>query len=93
MKPKRPERFYTYIVRCANGMYYIGSTNNLEKRIERHNKGHGAKSVRGKLPIKLVYTKKYRYYKNALHAERNLKKLTRSQKEKLIRVYEKSNSI
>lgn len=73
-------------------MYYIGSTNNLEARIERHNRGLGAKSIRGKLPVSLVYEKEYRYYKNALKAERNLKELTRAQKEELVKNYEKHNS-
>jgi putative endonuclease len=82
--------FYVYILQCINGMYYIGITNNLEDRVGRHNKGHGAKSLRGKLPVKLVYAKKYRYYKNALHAEINLKKLTRAQKKELIQIYEKN---
>ena len=90
-KIKRSDKFYVYILQCSNGMYYIGSTNNIADRIERHNKGHGAKSLRGKLPVKLVYAKEYRYYKNVLHAERNMKKLTRAQKEELIKIYERNN--
>jgi len=89
-KIKRSDKFYVYILQCSNGMYYIGSTSNIADRIERHNKGHGAKSLRGKLPVKLVYAKEYRYYKNVLHAERNMKKLTRVQKEELIRIYGKN---
>jgi len=65
--------------------------NNIEDRVKLHNKGHGAKYLRGKLPVKLVYAKEYRYYKNALCAERRIKKLTREQKERLIRVYETNN--
>jgi len=49
--------------------------------------------LRGKGPVKLVYAKEYRYYKNALHAERNIKILMRSQKEELIRIYAKDNVI
>jgi len=45
--------------------------------------------LKGKRPVKLVYKKEYKYFKNALRAERNLKKLTRKQKEGLIRIYEK----
>lgn len=89
MEIERTGNYYVYIVQCAKGMYYIGSTNNLKARIERHNKGYGAKSLNGKLPVKLVYAKEYKYYKNALHAERNLKKLTRAQKKELIKIYEK----
>lgn len=87
---KRSGRFFVYIVECRNGTYYIGSTNNLENRIKLHNSGHGAKYLRGKTPVKIVYEKGYRYYKNALHAERNMKKLTREEKEGLIRIYERN---
>jgi putative endonuclease len=88
---KRIDKFYVYIVRSADGTYYTGYTNSLEDRIKLHNKGHGAKYLRGRGPIKLVYAKEYRYYKYALHAERNLKKLTRKQKEELIRLYERNH--
>ncbi len=87
-KIKRKDVFYVYIVRCANGTYYTGYTNNLENRIKLHNKGDGAKYLKGKAPVELVYAKEYRYYKNALHAERNMKKLTRRQKEILIENYD-----
>jgi putative endonuclease len=92
MRFKRESKFYVYIVRCRDGTYYTGSTNNIENRIKLHNKGHGAKYLRGKLPVKLVYTKEYRYYKNVLHAERNIKKLTRQEKEKLIGIYESNKA-
>lgn len=91
-KIKRKSHYFVYIVQCSNGMFYTGYTNNLESRINLHNKGNGAKYLRGKLPVKLVYAKEYRYYKNALHAERNLKKSTRKQKEVLINIYERNNS-
>jgi len=75
-------------VECADGTYYTGSTSNLERRIKEHNDGkRGARYLRGKGPVVLVYAKEYSYYKNALHAERSLKKLTRAQKEELIRIY------
>ncbi|MBM4177663.1 GIY-YIG nuclease family protein [Candidatus Gribaldobacteria bacterium] len=87
---KRKNSYQVYMVKCSNGAYYTGYTNDLVERIKLHNKGYGAKYLRGKGPVKLVFAKKYRYYKNALHAERNLKKLTRAQKEELIRIYEKN---
>lgn len=87
-KIKRKDKFFVYIVKCVDGTYYTGYTNNLENRIKIHNKGDGAKYLKGKLPIQLVYAKQYRYYKNALHAERNIKKLRSWQKQELIRVYE-----
>ncbi len=73
------------MVQCADATYYAGSTNNLAARIKLHNAGNGAKYLRGKGPVKLAYVKEYQYYKRALQAERNLKKLTRQQKEVLIK--------
>ena len=82
-KINRRGRFWVYIVEDKNGAYYTGYTNNLKGRIKRHNNGHGAKYLRGKLPVKLVYSKEYKYYKSALNAERAIKKLGRKKKEEL----------
>ena len=82
--------YHVYIVECADRTYYTGSTNNLEARLKLHNSGDGAKYLRGKGPVVVVYKKAYRYYKRALDAERQLKKLTRRQKEELIAVYVQS---
>lgn len=87
---KRSAGYFVYIVESRSGTYYIGYTNDLDARIKLHNSGHGAKYLRGRLPVRLAYAKEYRYYKNALHAERNLKKLTRKQKEDLVRIYERN---
>jgi len=86
-KPARKSKYWVYIVQCRDGTYYTGYTNALESRIALHNSGNGAKFLRGKLPVKLVYAKEYHYYKNALRAERRVKKLTRAQKLNLIRIY------
>ena len=86
-KPARKSKYWVYIVQCKDGTYYTGYAKDLKKRIALHNSGNGAKYLRGKLPVKLVYAKEYRYYKNALRAERRVKKLTRAQKLKLIRIY------
>ncbi|MBU2567483.1 MAG: GIY-YIG nuclease family protein, partial [Elusimicrobia bacterium] len=64
---KRKSKFYVYILECKDGTYYTGYTNNLEKRIELHNKGYGAKYLRGKLPVELVYYKEYKTRKSAMH--------------------------
>ena len=79
--------YYVYIVECTDGTYYTGSTSNLDVRIKLHSAGNGAKYLRGRGPIQLVYAKEYRYYKNALRAERYLKRQTRRFKEELIRIY------
>ncbi len=87
----REGKFFVYIVQCKDGTFYTGYTQNLEERVSLHNSGHGAKYLRGRLPVKLVYTKEYRYYKNALSAERRIKKLTREQKLNLVSIYAENN--
>ncbi|MCX5782806.1 MAG: GIY-YIG nuclease family protein [Elusimicrobia bacterium] len=83
--------FCVYIVQCKNGTYYTGSTKNLENRLKQHNSGRGAKYLRGKGPVELVYCREFKYYKNALNAEREIKTFNRHQKEKFIQSYEKNN--
>jgi len=86
----RHGRYWVYMVQASDETYYTGATNNLEHRLTLHNAGHGAKYLRGRGPVQLVYTKEYRYYKRALDAERQLKKFTRKQKEELIRAHERA---
>ena len=87
---KRHGPYFVYIVQCVDGTYYTGYTNDLVGRLALHNSGRGAKYVRGKSPVALVYTKEYKYHKKVLQVERGIKKLTRSQKEKLVRTYAKT---
>jgi putative endonuclease len=91
MKVKREEKLYVYIVECADGTYYTGYTNDLEKRLKEHNSScsRGAKYLKGKTPVKLAYVKEYNYYKNAVRAERDIKKRTRMEKEIMIKASEK----
>ena len=79
--------FCVYIVQCNNGSYYTGYTKNLENRLNLHNKGLGAKYLRGKGPVELVYCKEYRYYKNAFNEELRIKKMRKQQKQELIKDY------
>ena len=89
---KHHARFWVYIARCADGTYYTGYTNDLQERLRLHNAGNGAKYLRGKGPVTLVYAKEYRYYKNALRAERYLKRQTRAYKDELIRIYAQNSA-
>lgn len=81
LKFKRRGKFWVYIVKCADGTYYAGYTGDLGKRLEEHNcSKRGAKYLRGKTPVKLVYAKEYRNYRNAIHAEMDIKKCTKKEK-------------
>jgi len=84
----RHSNFFVYMIQDKNGTYYSGYTKDLANRIDLHEKGNGAKYLRGRAPLKLVYRKKYNYYKNALIAERRLKKLTRKRKQQLAHIFE-----
>lgn len=75
---------YTYIVRCADGSLYTGWTNNLEKRIQDHNSGNGAKYTKSRRPVVLVYYEIFSTKKEAMKREYHIKQLSRKQKEKLI---------
>jgi putative endonuclease len=67
-------------------MVYTGWTNNLDERIKTHNEGKGAKYTRSRLPVVLVYQETFDDKRVALKREFEIKKLTRAQKEKLIRM-------
>ncbi len=82
---KRKGSFFVYIVQCSKGTYYTGYTTDLDNRINKHNDGSGAKYLRGKAPVKLVYAREYRYFKDAFKAEIEVKKLSRKKKEELVK--------
>lgn len=73
-----------YILRCGDGTLYTGITTDVEKRLEVHRTGKGAKYTRGRGPLELVYREDCGDHSNALKRELAVKKLTRGQKEKLI---------
>ena len=75
---------YAYIVKCSDGTYYTGYTNDLEKRLLAHNAGKGAKYTRNRLPVEIVYFEEYEDKSEAMKREYAIKRLTRKQKEKLI---------
>lgn len=75
---------YVYILKCKDDSLYTGWTNNLEKRIDAHNRGCGAKYTRGRGPVKLMYFEIFEDKREAQSREYYIKKLTRKQKLKLI---------
>ena len=75
---------YTYILRCADGTLYTGWTNNLEKRIQAHNSGEGAKYTKSRTPVELAYFELHTTKEEAMKREYEIKQLSRSEKEMLI---------
>ena len=76
---------YTYILQCSNGEYYVGSTTNLEARLNEHQAGMGGKYTSTHLPVKLVYFEEYSSIHLAFSRERQLHGWSRAKKEALIR--------
>jgi putative endonuclease len=76
---------YMYILLCANGNYYTGSTTDLQKRLEEHQNGEGANFTRKNLPVKLVYYEEYARIDDAFYREKQVQKWSRKKKEALIR--------
>ncbi len=67
--------YFTYVLKSEiDGSYYIGSTNNIENRLKRHNKGR-SRYTKSKIPYILVYKEKYNTLSEAKKREYYLKSL------------------
>lgn len=75
---------YTYILKCKDGTFYTGWTNNLEKRLKDHNEGKGAKYTKARRPVELVYYETFETKEEAMSREYAIKQMSRSEKETLI---------
>ena len=78
------QNWYLYILRCGDGTFYTGITTDVEKRLEVHRSGKGAKYTRGRAPLELVYRENCGSHSDALKRELAVKALTRQEKELLI---------
>ena len=72
---------YTYILKCKDETLYTGWTNDIEKRLEAHNAGKGAKYTAQRLPVRLLYHQAFADKHDALSAEWHFKHQTRHRKE------------
>ena len=80
----RMKRGYLYILRCSDGSYYTGSTNNLERRLEEHRNGKGANHTKKYLPDELVYYEEFERVASAFYREKQIQGWSRKKKEALI---------
>jgi len=74
-----------YVLRCADGSYYVGSTTNLELRVAEHEAGEGGAYTSQRLPVRLVYTCEFDTLHEAFLRERQVKGWSRRKKEALVR--------
>ena len=76
--------WYLYILRCGDGTLYTGITTDVERRLEAHRQGRGAKYTRGRGPLELAYQEECGTHSEVLKREYAVKQLTREEKEDLI---------
>lgn len=76
---------FVYILRCGDGTFYTGATTDLDRRLDQHRRGIGAKYTRGRSPLELVYWEEKASLGEALSREAEIKKFGRARKVKLIR--------
>jgi tRNA/rRNA methyltransferase len=77
--------FYVYIFRCADGSYYVGHTDDLEKRLAAHQSGEIAGYTYSRRPVHLVFHEEFPSREDAFLRERQLKGWSRRKKEALVR--------
>lgn len=78
------KKWYVYILRCGDDTLYTGVTDDVQRRLELHRCGKGAKYTRGRGPLTLVYREICTDHASALRREYAIKSLTRAEKLALI---------
>ena len=81
---KRAFPWLVYLLRCSDGSLYTGITNDLPKRFKAHAAGKASKYTRSRLPVKLAYSELRRSRSAALKREAAIKRLRRTEKERLV---------
>jgi putative endonuclease len=77
---------YLYILKCSDNSYYVGVTNNIEKRLIEHNSGLNITAYTfNRRPVELVWNEKFTDFELAFQWETKLKKWSRAKKEALIK--------
>lgn len=75
---------WRYILECADGSYYVGSTKNLEQRFAQHLSGSGSRYTSGRLPVKLVYAEEHDRVADAYAREKQVQGWSRAKRQALI---------
>jgi predicted GIY-YIG superfamily endonuclease len=75
---------WMYILKCADGSYYVGSTRNLDLRLSQHQSGKGSVYTSGRLPVELVYAEEYDRIVDAYSREKQVQNWGRAKREALI---------
>jgi putative endonuclease len=76
---------WMYILQCKDGSYYVGSTIDLDQRLDEHNRGLAAKYTARRLPVKMVYAEEFSTIAEAYTREKQVQGWSRAKREALIR--------
>ena len=77
--------FWVYLLQCADQSYYVGHTDELEKRIQQHERGEVGGYTSTRRPVRVVFTQEFASREEALAAERQIKRWSRRKKAALAR--------
>jgi putative endonuclease len=75
---------WTYILECADGSFYVGSTRDLEERVEQHNTGLGAAYTRRRRPVRLAWAAEFERIDEAYEFEKQVQNWSRAKRIALI---------
>jgi len=75
---------YVYVLRCSDDSLYTGYTTDVQRRVEEHDAGEGAKYTRGRTPVELVHVESFASKSAAMSREYEIKQFSRARKERLI---------
>lgn len=76
--------FHVYILRCNDGTYYVGHTDDLDYRLAQHRDGTLAGYTASRRPVKLLWSDSFMELDQAFHVERKLKGWSRAKKEAMM---------
>jgi len=82
---KKKTKHFVYIIKTADGTYYTGMTKNIKNRLALHESGKGAKYLRGRTPLTMVYCESCPDIKTAMVREIQIKKYSKRRKEALVK--------
>ncbi|MEQ1849668.1 MAG: GIY-YIG nuclease family protein [Candidatus Peribacteraceae bacterium] len=81
---KRNHQYWVYMLLCADGTYYTGVTNNLDRRLAEHDNCRNPESYTStRRPLRLVYSSEFQYILNAIRTEKKLKSWSQAKKSAL----------
>ena len=76
--------FFVYMLRCNDGSFYVGQTDDLSHRIAQHQHGKGCQYTQSRLPVELVWSQEFDDRDEARETEKRLKGWSRAKKQALI---------